>query len=56
MFTDENTDGYSPHELAELNREWDAIAELENLDEHTDEWDARYKAFCDEVARRRVEQ
>ena len=51
-FRDDNTTGYSQTELDELNREWNEIVKISNLEEFTDEYYDRQQQFDDEVARR----
>lgn len=52
MLTQQNTEGYTEYELADLNFEWDSIVESEELEEYTEDYNIRYSQFCDEIARR----
>ena len=51
MFTQKNTQGYTDATLAELNRQWDAIADFERLEPGTAKYYQREKEFADVVSR-----
>jgi len=48
----DNTEGYSHWQLAEINEEWALIVERDGLEIHTDEYNEAHDAFADAVARR----
>ncbi len=52
LFRHDNTDGYTGAQLAELNAEWDRLAEAEDLEIGTEEYHDRARTFSDEVAGR----
>ena len=52
LFRADNTEGYTESELAELNHEWEKLANELGLNSDDPEYDVESKRFADEVARR----
>lgn len=52
LFREDNTEGYTDEQMDALNTEWKALAEAEELEEGTYDYNQAAKQFCDEVSRR----